>query len=106
MKNILATTGAIAVSAMMSLPAAAQQPGPPLLNGETATAYAARVNACGAAPLLGARFAQGGDVVEARCEVAGTGGIGPGPAAAAAAAGVGALLIIALDGSSSTTTSQ
>ncbi|WP_152492719.1 MULTISPECIES: hypothetical protein [unclassified Roseovarius] len=106
MKRILGTTCAIAFSVVLPLQAAAQQSGPPLLPGETAQAYAVRVNACGGAELLGAQFGAGGDVVQARCASAGM-GMGQGPAAAAAAAaGVGVLLIIALDGSSSTTTSN
>ncbi|MGK7755372.1 MULTISPECIES: hypothetical protein [unclassified Roseovarius] len=110
MKKFLATTCAIAFGAMMPIQATAQvapvQDGPPIAAGESALAYAARVNACGGAELLGATFAQGGTLVQARCASAGL-GMGPGPAAAAAAAaGAGALLIIALDGSSSTTTSQ
>ncbi|WP_420556036.1 hypothetical protein [Roseovarius sp.] len=106
MKRILGTTCAIAFSVVLPLQAAAQQSGPPLLPGETAQAYAVRVNACGGADLLGAQFGAGGDVVQARCASAGM-GMGQGPAAAAAAAaGAGVLLVIALDGSSSTTTSN
>ncbi len=104
MKRVLATTSAIAFSLALPLQAAAQQAGPPLLNGETATAYAARVNACGGAPLLGAEFDAGGDLVRARCASAGL-EMGPGPAAAAAA-GVGAVVLIALAGNSSSTTSS
>ena len=106
MKRFLGMTCAVAFSAVLPLQAAAQQSGPPLLPGETAQAYAVRVNACGGADLLGAQFAQGGQLVQARCASAGM-GMGPSPAAAAAAAaGVGALLVIAIDGSSSATTSN
>lgn len=113
MKKFLATTCAVAFGAIMPIQAAAQaaqtvpvQDGPPVAAGETAEAYAMRVNACGGATLVGATFTPGGDLVQARCASASL-GMGTGPAAAAAAAaGAGALLIIALDGSSSTTTSN
>ena len=107
MKRIFGTTCAIAFSVILPLQAAAQQSGPPLLAGETAQAYAIRVNACGGADLLGAQFGPAGNVVQARCASAGMGmGQGPGAAAAAAAAAAGVLLVIAVDGSSSTTTSN
>lgn len=110
MKKFLAMTCALAFGAIMPIQAAAQtapvQNGPPIAAGETAEAYATRVNACGGAALLGATFSAGGNLVQARCASAGL-GMGTSPAVAAAAAvGAGALLIIAIDGSSSTTTTN
>lgn len=106
MISLKATTFAFAASLVVSFPAAAQQSGTSLQPGETATAYAQRVDACGGAGLIGAQFTQGQQFVRARCAGAGMTMGTPGAALAAAGAAVVLVAVLASDSSSTTTSNS
>ncbi|MCR9146340.1 MAG: hypothetical protein NXH74_03980 [Rhodobacteraceae bacterium] len=111
MKFLKATTFAIAASLVAAVPAVAQQSGPALQAGETAVAYAQRVNACGGAGIIGAAFAQGQQLVQVRCVGAAAGagagtGMAMGAPGAAAAAGAAVVVVAVLASDSSSTTTS
>lgn len=97
MKSFANTMLAAVVGLSMPIAAVAQQQvTTPPLAGETALAYAQRINACGGAAIAGAEFFNGGSLLRVQCLGGGgttdTGGLSGGLGGALAAGG----LVVAL----------